>query len=157
MIELSLILIQGKHILIDRENRRSQLMSFKQALEWIDKGVPIMAFPEGRRSDDGRLLDFKGGPFAIAMKTGVPIVPITLSHTHAVMPSNALFPVQRGAGKLHIHVHSPISVEGKTDSDLADEVKEIFMSTLPKCQHPVVVEEALAAPKEENVLQMIEN
>lgn len=122
-------------------------MSFKQAVEWIDKGVPIMAFPEGRRSEDGHLLDFKGGPFAIAIKTSVPIVPITLAHTHAVMPSNALFPVQNGNGKLHVHVHEPIPVEGKTDKDLEEEVRKIFMSTLPKCQHPV----------EEKMLQLAKN
>lgn len=132
-------------------------MSFKQALGWIEKGIPIMAFPEGRRSDDGHLLDFKGGPFAIAIKTGVPIVPITLAHTHAVMPSNSLFPVQPGAGKLHVHVHSPISVEGKTDKELDEQVRDVFLSTLPKCQHPAkepVDEEP--APAEEKTLQTVE-
>ena len=130
--------------MIDREDRRSQLRSFKQSIEWIKKGVPIMAFPEGKRSDDGRLLDFKGGLFAIAVKTGVPIVPITLSHTHAVMPGSSLFPVQPGGGKLHVHVHPAIEVEGKTEADLDKLVRESFMETLPKYQHPVkkeVVEE----------------
>ena len=96
-----------------------------------------MAFPEGKRSTDGKLLDFKGGLFAIAVKTGVPIVPITLAHTHAVMPGNSLFPVQPGAGKLHIHVHPAIEVEGKTDAELGRLVKECFLETLPKDQHPV--------------------
>jgi 1-acyl-sn-glycerol-3-phosphate acyltransferase len=135
-------------------------MSFKQALEWIEKGVPIMAFPEGRRSDDGHLLDFKGGPFAIAIKTGVPIVPITLAHTHAVMPSNSLFPVQPGAGKLHVHVHPPISVEGRTDKELEEEVRSAFMSTLPKCQYPVEQRKDEPVPvvtkEEEKVLETVE-
>ena len=95
-----------------------------------------MAFPEGRRSDDGRLLDFKGGLFAIAVKTQIPIVPITLSHTHAVMPPNALFPVQSGAGKLHVHVHPAIDVEGKTEKELEQIVKDCFFATLPKYQLP---------------------
>jgi 1-acyl-sn-glycerol-3-phosphate acyltransferase len=127
---------QGHHVLIDREDRRSQLRSFKQSIEWLKKGVPIVAFPEGRRSPDGRLLDFKGGLFAIASKAGVPIVPITLSHTHAVMPANSLVPVQPGAGKLHVHVHPAIDVEGKTEEELGRLVRECFMETLPKCQHP---------------------
>ena len=94
-----------------------------------------MAFPEGQRSKDGHLMDFKGGLFLMAAKTKVPIVPITLSHTHAVMPSNALFPFQAGAGKLH--VHDPIDAEGKTEDELAQLVRESFTSTLPLYQQPL--------------------
>ena len=96
-----------------------------------------MAFPEGQRSQDGHLMDFKGGLFLMAAKTKVPIVPITLSHTHAVMPSNALFPFQAGAGKLHVHVHDPIDAEGKTEDELAQLVRESFTSTLPLYQQPL--------------------
>lgn len=127
----------GDHVLIDREDRRSQLRSFKQSIKWIKDGVPILAFPEGKRSDDGRLMGFKGGVFAIAVKTGVPIVPITLAHTHAIMPGNSLFPVQAGEGKLHVHVHPEIEVEGKTEAELDSLVRECFMETLPKYQHPL--------------------
>lgn len=127
----------GNHVLIDRDDRRSQLRSFKQSIQWIKDGVPILAFPEGKRSDDGRLMDFKGGLFAIAVKTGVPIVPITLAHTHAIMPGSSLFPVQPGAGKLHVHVHPAIEVEGKTEAELDMLVRDCFLETLPKYQHPV--------------------
>lgn len=127
---------QGNHILIDREDRRSQLRTFKDGIGWLKKGVPIMAFPEGMRSRDGKLMDFKGGLFSMAVKTQVPIVPITISHTHAVMPSNALFPVQTGAGKLHVHVHDPIDTTGKTEAELGALVRASFLSTLPLGQHP---------------------
>ena len=116
--------------MIDREDRRSQLRSFKQSIKWIKEGVPIVAFPEGKRSDDGRLMDFKGGLFAIAVKTGAPIVPITLSHTHAVMPGNSLFPVQPGAGKLHVHVHPAIEVEGKTEAELDQLVRSSLLEKI---------------------------
>lgn len=129
----------GRHILIDRDDKRSQLRSFKQSIKCIKNGVPIVAFPEGKRSQDGKLMDFKGGLFAIAVKTGVPIVPISLSHTHAVMPSTSLFPVQPGSGKLHVHVHPAIEVEGKTDADLAKIVRAALLETLPKYQHPFKV------------------
>uniref|UniRef100_A0A7S1G1K2 Phospholipid/glycerol acyltransferase domain-containing protein n=1 Tax=Corethron hystrix TaxID=216773 RepID=A0A7S1G1K2_9STRA len=87
-------LVGGKHILIDREDRRSQLRTFKEGVAWLKSGVPLMAFPEGTRSDDGHLQDFKGGIFSMAVKVGVPVVPVTITHAHAVMPSNALFPFQ---------------------------------------------------------------
>jgi 1-acyl-sn-glycerol-3-phosphate acyltransferase len=128
---------QGGHILIDRDDRRSQLKTFKEGMKWLKKGVPLMAFPEGQRSQDGHLMDFKGGLFLMAAKTKVPIVPITLSHTHAVMPSNALLPFQAGAGKLHVHVHDPIDAQGKSEKELADLVRAAFISTLPLEQQPL--------------------
>ena len=75
-------LLGGKHVLIDRRSRKSQLRSFKESCAWLNDGVSIMAFPEGTRSRDGRLAKkFKGGVFAMATKTGVPIVPISLVGT----------------------------------------------------------------------------
>ena len=135
--EPHVVAYQGEHILIDREDRRSQLKTFKQGIEYLKKGVPIMAFPEGQRSKDGHLMEFKGGIFAMATKTNVPIVPITLSHTHAVMPGNSLFPVQPGWGKLHVHVHDPIVATGKSEAELADLVRASFLKTLPLEQHPL--------------------
>lgn len=57
----SRIFCKGEHILIDRNDKRSQLRSFKQAINYLKDGVPIMAFPEGARSPDGRLMAFKPG------------------------------------------------------------------------------------------------
>ncbi len=131
------LMIQGEHILIDREDRRSQLKTFKEGINYLKKGVPIMAFPEGQRSKDGHLMEFKGGLFAMAAKTNVPIVPITLSHTHSIMPSNALFPVQPGSGKLHVHIHEAINTAGKSEEELVALVRESFLKTLPLEQHPL--------------------
>ncbi|GFH46995.1 1-acyl-sn-glycerol-3-phosphate acyltransferase [Chaetoceros tenuissimus] len=136
-------LVGGNHIMIDREDRRSQLRTFKEGVNYLKSGVPLMAFPEGKRSQDGRLDAFKGGIFSMAVKAGVPIVPISLSNTHAVMPSNALFPFQTGAGKLHVHVHEPIEVEGKSEAELAETVKEKLLSRMPLDQQPLPSEEDL--------------
>lgn len=127
----------GEHILIDRDDRKSQLRTFKETIGWLKKGVPIMAFPEGQRSKDGHLMDFKGGLFLAAVKTGVPIVPITLSHTHAVMPSNSFFPVQPGANKLHVHIHDAIDTDSRTEEELVQLVRAAFLTTLPLEQHPL--------------------
>jgi len=131
----------GNHILIDREDRRSQLRTFKEGVSWLKKGVPLMAFPEGKRSPDGKLMDFKGGIFSMAVKSDVPIVPISVSNTHAIMPANALFPVQSGHGKLHVHVHPPIPVAGKSEAELADLVREALLSKMPLDQHPTPIVE----------------
>lgn len=127
----------GNHILIDREDRRSQLRTFKEGVSWLKSGVSLMAFPEGKRSHDGRLMEFKGGVFSMAAKSNVPIVPISISNTHAVMPSNSMFPVQSGAGKLHVHVHSPIDIDGRPESEIASLVREKLLSKMPLDQHPL--------------------
>jgi 1-acyl-sn-glycerol-3-phosphate acyltransferase len=138
--------------LIDREDRRSQLRTFKEGIAWLKKGVPLMAFPEGKRSKDGRLMEFKGGLFSMAVKTQVPIVPITICNAHAIMPSYGLLPVQRGAGKLHVHVHEAIETNGKTEAELGELVRAAFLSQLPLDQHPLatiekaVVDNAVASP-----------
>uniref|UniRef100_A0A7S2YNN3 Phospholipid/glycerol acyltransferase domain-containing protein n=1 Tax=Entomoneis paludosa TaxID=265537 RepID=A0A7S2YNN3_9STRA len=127
----------GKHILIDREDKRSQLKTFKDGIGWLKKGVPLMAFPEGTRSKSGRLLKFKGGTFSMARKTGVPIVPLTISHSYSVWPFYGLLPTQRGSKKLHVHVHDPIESEGRSEEELAALVKDAFFSTLPESQLPL--------------------
>lgn len=98
-------------------------------------------FPEGMRSKDGKLVDFKKGIFALATKANVPIVPITLSNTHAVMPWYSYFPVQRGAGKILVHVGRAIHVEGKSEDELEQLVRQEFMTHLPSSQLPLTAAE----------------
>jgi 1-acyl-sn-glycerol-3-phosphate acyltransferase len=129
---------QGEHVLIDRTDKRSQLRTFKQAINYLNDGIPIMAFPEGARSPDGRLMEFKGGIFSMAVKAKVPIVPLSIANTHAVMPSLGFLPVQSGrSGELRVYVHDPIDVEGKSEEEIAKEVREALLRELPADQHPL--------------------
>lgn len=130
-------LVGGEHILIDRNDKRSQLRSFKQAINYLQNGIPIMAFPEGARSPDGRLMAFKPGLFSMAVKANVPIVPLSIANTHAVMPSVGLLSVQRGKGKLRVYVHDPIEVDGKSEEEISNEVRKALLSELPRDQHPL--------------------
>jgi 1-acyl-sn-glycerol-3-phosphate acyltransferase len=97
-----------------------------------------MAFPEGARSPDGRLMEFKGGIFSMAVKAKVPIVPLSIANTHAVMPSLGFLPVQSGrSGGLRVYVHDPIDVDGKSEEEIAREVREALLRELPADQHPL--------------------
>jgi 1-acyl-sn-glycerol-3-phosphate acyltransferase len=144
----------GQHILIDREDRRSQLKTFKEGMSYLrDKHVSLMAFPEGKRSKDGRLMEFKRGLFSLAAKAHVPIIPITISHTSDVMPSNSYFPVQSGRGKIHVHIGEAIHPEGKTEGELEALVRAEFLAHLPASQRPLVVVAQDAAILPERELQ----
>jgi 1-acyl-sn-glycerol-3-phosphate acyltransferase len=63
----------ARFVFIDRGNHRDAIRSLDAAADEIRKGVSIIVFPEGTRSEDRMVLPFKKGPFALAMKAGVPI------------------------------------------------------------------------------------
>lgn len=73
------------YISIDRADREAAFKSLGEASEAIRKGVAIMIFPEGTRSLDGTLKPFKKGGFVLAVDAGVPIVPVAIRGTHAIM------------------------------------------------------------------------
>lgn len=147
-------LVGGKHILIERDDRRSQLRTFKDGCNWLSNGVSVMAFPEGKRSDTGRLMEFKGGIFSMAVRSKVPIVPITIANAHAVMPRNALLPVQNGDKKLAVYVHPAIDVEGKTEEEISDLAREAILSKLPLDQQPLPSSDAEDEENKQKELQV---
>lgn len=70
-------------LFLDRSNPREGLKTILTAIGYIEQGVSICIFPEGTRNtgDELSLLPFKDGAFKIALKTGCPIVPISMNNT----------------------------------------------------------------------------
>jgi len=64
-----------------------------------------MTFPEGTRSKDGHIQPFKKGVFHLALKSGVPIVPITIIGTREIMPKKSL---RVTPGKVTLIIHEPV-------------------------------------------------
>jgi 1-acyl-sn-glycerol-3-phosphate acyltransferase len=62
---------------------------------WLDKGVPVLMFPEGTRSPDGQLKAFKDGAFRLSIAKGCLLYPIVLSGTADVLPKHGLVLRQR--------------------------------------------------------------
>ncbi|MQL90546.1 hypothetical protein Taro_023143 [Colocasia esculenta] len=89
-----------------RVDTRSQLDCLKRCIALVKKGTSVYFFPEGTRSKDGKLCAFKKGAFSVAVKTGAPIVPITLLGMGRLMP-----PGMEGslnAGSVKVVIHEPI-------------------------------------------------
>jgi len=76
-------------VFVDRGNHREAVASLDEAARRIRGGISIAMFPEGTRSGDCRVLPFKKGPFALAMKAGVQVVPVTIEGTGRLMPKNS--------------------------------------------------------------------
>lgn len=78
------------YISIERKDRRKAIQSLKQAAERIKTGTSVMIFPEGTRSPDGNIGEYKKGGFILAYDAGVPIIPIVLNGTWPIMPKDSL-------------------------------------------------------------------
>eukprot|EP01023_Acetabularia_acetabulum_P010578 TRINITY_DN14810_c0_g1_i4.p1 TRINITY_DN14810_c0_g1~~TRINITY_DN14810_c0_g1_i4.p1 ORF type:complete len:374 (+),score=35.19 TRINITY_DN14810_c0_g1_i4:105-1124(+) len=120
------------HIVLNRVDRRSQIKCLQQCGEFLKHGAAVLFFPEGTRTDvPGRIANFKKGAFSVAVKAGVPVVPITLVGTGDVMPnrdsSMLLYP-----DKIDIFVHPQIPTQGRDAQELCDEAYNIICSTRQK-------------------------
>lgn len=78
----------AKFVFVDRGNRRTAIASLDKAAEQIRGGTSIIVFAEGTRSEDLTVKPFKKGPFALALKAGVPIVPVAIEGSGVLMPKN---------------------------------------------------------------------
>jgi len=67
-----------------------RLPASEKAIEAMRAGQSFLIYPEGTRSPDGRLQEFKKGAVVMAIKAGVPIVPIVCSGAHRVMRKRSL-------------------------------------------------------------------
>ncbi len=114
---------------VDRSDREAAIESVNAAVKVLQQGLHMVVFPEGTRSDDGRLRPFKKGPFHLAMESGVPVVPVTLLGTFESWPKTrfALRP-----GKAIVVFHPPLDPHSYIDRDsLMKAVSDAIASALP--------------------------
>ena len=88
-------------VFIDRDQARRAARSLDEAGRLFAQGHSICAFPEGTRSLDGRVRSFKGGVFRLAIETGVPILPVAIMGSGAILPSSG-FRVRPGTIRLRV-------------------------------------------------------
>ena len=116
-------------IFLDRKDPRQGLKSVLEASEKIKNGTSIFLFPEGTRSKDGKLAEFKDGGFKIATKSKAPIVPVGIQGTSDILENH--FPIIK-SGKVIVNFGKPVytsemsKAEQKSLPDLVrEQVKEL--------------------------------
>jgi len=94
------------HIPVDRERPREAMRSLDAAAQRIRAGSSVVLFPEGHRSRNGKMGPFKSGSFYLAIQAGVPVIPITLNGTRAVLKPDT-YHVRAGPTEMIVHPAIP--------------------------------------------------
>jgi 1-acyl-sn-glycerol-3-phosphate acyltransferase len=124
------------HFTIDRHNRKSAMETMKEVTRKVkDEDYSVLIFPEGTRSIDGNLGEFKKGAFMLAAETGAQILPAAIDGGYKVVNKSSW--VVQG-GEMKIKIGKPISVkpaENKVEQkalakELSVSVKDAIQSLL---------------------------
>jgi len=105
------------HLPVVRDDPRASLKSMSDGAKIIrERGISVLLFPEGGRTRDGYLQPFKEGSAYVAIKAGVPAVPVAMSGTRRVLPMGSLRILR---GVVHMRIGDPIATENLTVKDRA--------------------------------------
>lgn len=107
---------------VDRKNRRNAVKSFEEAAVRIRKGQSVLLFPEETRTSDGSLLPFQRGGFLIALKAGIPIVPVGLDGPRACMARDSYL-IRRG--RITVRFGDAVTTAGRGVTDKGDLIREV--------------------------------
>jgi 1-acyl-sn-glycerol-3-phosphate acyltransferase len=120
----------GSLVPVDRGNRDAGIAAVRAAEAVVKKGIHMTIFVEGHRSFDGKMLPFKKGPFYLAEQCQVPVVPMTITGTHYVMPKGR-FSLKPGLVSMIFHQPIPPAEFGTRD-ELMARVRAAISSGLPE-------------------------
>jgi 1-acyl-sn-glycerol-3-phosphate acyltransferase len=118
------------YIGIERNEPRKAVKSMQKAAERIRNGASVLIFPEGTRSVDGGLQEFKRGGFKLALKSGCAVVPVIIKGSMHILPKGR-FRINRG--RFSLTVGKPIPVVDYSTRDIETlmmRVREEMLKTL---------------------------
>jgi 1-acyl-sn-glycerol-3-phosphate acyltransferase len=124
---------QQHSIFMDREDPRDSVRSILEGVQNLKKGYCMAIYPEGTRSKGPEMGEFKKGAMKLALKAGVPIVPITINGTYK------MFEAQHGkktrAVDVDLIISKPIdttTLSKEEQNDLSEHIKDIIQANLNK-------------------------
>ena len=121
------------HIAVHRDRPGEARKSLDEAVRKIRDGYPVVVFPEGGRSRTGEILPFKAGAFHLAVRSGVPIMPVTLNGTMAVLRPDT---VHIRPGRVEMIVHPSIPTAGLTSEDVRQLAERVRNQVLSRFKQP---------------------
>lgn len=110
------------YIGIERDDPRKALKSMQVAAERIRNGASVLIFPEGTRSEDGRLQSFKPGGFHLAIRSSCDIVPVAITGSRDIVPKGSL---RIRKGTIRVVVGREIPLKGQTKKNMGQVMERV--------------------------------
>jgi 1-acyl-sn-glycerol-3-phosphate acyltransferase len=118
---------------IDRDSRREGAKAMLQCARYLRQRCSVVFFPEGTRSRDGRVLPFNEGPFHLAVREQVPILPLVVEGSGTALPRNSW--VFGKTQDIYLRILEPVPVDGwniKQVPALRDAVRQRIVDELER-------------------------
>lgn len=123
----------GSYIGIDRGRGSEARKSLEEAVDKIRRGASVLMFVEGTRTSDGKLQPFKRGAFNLAVRAGVPVVPLTINGTYSIVPKHSL---RIRPGTVDLVLSPPIIVSGEDEKEVERLLMERVRSAIELTYRP---------------------
>jgi 1-acyl-sn-glycerol-3-phosphate acyltransferase len=104
-------------IAIDRSDPKQSVQTLQKATDKLKGSWSVLIYPEGTRTQDGRLQRLKKGAFMMAVQTGIPILPVTSNGAFKVLPKKTVW---FRPGHITVTLGDPIVTAGLTEKDVPD-------------------------------------
>ena len=118
---------------VERANKRKAAQSLLQAARCLRQHCSLVFFPEGTRSRTGEILPFNDGPFQLAIREHVPVLPLVVEGTGAALSRSSW--IFSGSPDIYLRVLEPESVDGydvKRSGELREKVRERMIGELAR-------------------------
>ncbi|NDL66174.1 lysophospholipid acyltransferase family protein [Anaerotalea alkaliphila] len=109
-------------IFLDRQNLRQSLAAIQLGIGKLKAGRSLVVFPEGTRSKGPEMGTFKKGSLKLAVKSGVPVVPVTIDGTYRLLEEKGR--IQKA--HVRVTIHPPLLVGGMTAEEKESLVERVF-------------------------------
>lgn len=101
---------------VERNDRRKAAQAILLAHKYLDQRCSVMIFPEGTRSPDGNVQRFSDGAFHLAIRAGVPVLPLAVEGSYRCLPKHSW---RFGEpSRIQLHVMAPVETSGMTLGDV---------------------------------------
>lgn len=118
-------------IFIDRNNIRESMKSMNEGVEILKRGHSMVIFPEGTRSKGPEVGEFKKGSMKLALKAGVPVIPVTIDGSYKLLERNSEY--DKSERKVRITIEKPIypkELSKEQQNSLAEDVRKIIVNNI---------------------------
>lgn len=117
-------------LFVDRGNPRQTAIVLKEAIKRLKEGTCFIIFPEGTRSKDGNIQEFKPGSLILAKKAEVKILPVSIWGTYNLIPKGRIL---FRPGKVHVLIHPLVDPKNfETEKEMEGKIKKIIAKGIEK-------------------------